>query len=122
MERTIAHVVGVIESTVRPDVGRILDRERSLWTLVVVTLVLDVVLTALGRQIGLVEANPLVDSLLVQYGPAALIVLKIVALAAGICARRAVPTRYAASVPLGLALPWGVAVVANALAISVAVW
>lgn len=121
-----------VMTTTPPDVSRrgrsspmacttLLDRERLLWALAATTLVLDVVLTATGRRLGLTEANPLVALLLARFGIGSLAALKVGAVGAAVCCRRLVPERYLASIPLGLGLAWGVAVVANLVAISVVV-
>jgi hypothetical protein len=85
-------------------------RERALWVVALAMLVLDCLLTAYGLSIGFEEANPVAAALVARVGPAlSFAALKGVALAVALAGRRAVPGRYAAVVPLALALPWSAA-------------
>lgn len=92
------------------------DLEFALWTVVVTAMVLDVLLTAYGLSIGLVERNPIVRVAIDSFGFAVLAVVKLLALAIGVGFRLAVP-RYALVAPAGLAVPWVFAVINNALLI-----
>lgn len=102
--------------------GRILGSvaavERELWLLVVATMAADVALTVYGRQIGLVEMNPVARLALDVAGTFGLVGLKSLALALGACCWWVVPGRYAPAVPLGLALPTTMAVVSNATLVT----
>jgi hypothetical protein len=92
------------------DVVPVSEYEHLLWLLVIATLVLDVATTTYGLQRGLSEANPLARRLFAQIGPlGAMLVLKGVVLAIGLVAWFSLPSRYRGFVPLGVALPWGVA-------------
>lgn len=107
-------------STTKRDVERriravdaVLDPlERHLWALAVIVAAGDVVLTAWGLQAGLAEGNPFVATLISEVGILALVGLKgaLLGLAAG--CRWARP-RWGPWLPLGLVLPWLVAVVIN---------
>jgi len=93
--------------------------ELGLWLVVLAALVLDIATTAYGLSIGLVERNPFVRWALDSVGLAALPVLKLGAVAVALACRRAWPA-CAIVVPLGLAIPWSLAVGINlALILSV---
>lgn len=86
---------------------------RLCWGLAVVVAVGDVVLTAQGVSAGLVESNPVAAWALGVGGVGGLVLLKGLALAVGVCGWLALPGRARAIAPLGLALPWTVAVAVN---------
>ncbi|MFB6166107.1 MAG: DUF5658 family protein [Haloarculaceae archaeon] len=88
--------------------------ERLLWAIALATLLADVALTAYGLRVGLTEGNPIVRVALLHSGFAAMAGLKLLSLAVGLAAWALLPRRHRAVVPLGLALPWGGAVVSNA--------
>mgnify|MGYP006286738283 CR=1 FL=1 len=92
--------------------------ERELWFVVIAAMLIDVTLTVHGRTIGLVELNPIARHALEVTGVLGLYGLKAVALGLGGCCRLLIPDRYTSLVPLGLALPSAVAVVANATTIA----
>ena len=92
--------------------------ERWLWAVAVLALVGDLWLTAHGVSRGYTEANPLARSALAVHGIAGLAGLKLLALGVGVVAGRSLPPRYAPVVPLGLAVPWLVAVVSNVAVIA----
>lgn len=94
--------------------------ERLLWSVVLCVFVLDLATTAFGLSVGLSELNPIAASLLATHGIASLVVVKSAVLAVGVLCYSIVPDRHGILVPLGLALPWGLAVVVNSLAIVVA--
>jgi hypothetical protein len=79
--------------------------ERDLWILVAAAMLIDVTLTVHGRQLGLVEVNPIARHALGGFGVLGLYGLKVVALGLGGCCRLTVDDRYGALVPLGLAVP-----------------
>jgi hypothetical protein len=93
-------------------------RERLLWGVVVFVLIADVLSTQYGLRHGAVEGNPLVRTAIHHAGPIALWPLKGMALVVGIMMRRAVSEPHGPVVPLGLAIPWGFAVIVNLLVIS----
>lgn len=93
--------------------GSVSDLELLLWVLVCWALVLDIVLTAYGLSIGLVERNPLMRQALDTFGLAALGLAKAGAVAIAVLFRLLWP-EYAIVAPLGLAVPWVLAVVFNA--------
>ena len=93
-------------------------RERWLWGVVVVALVADVWLTAYGVAHGYEEMNPLAQAALSAHGVAGLGGLKLFALGVGFVGRAALPSRYAAVVPIGLAIPWAFAACSNALLLA----
>ena len=102
--------------------GRVLDSvagvERDLWIVVAAAMLIDVTLTVYGRQLGLVEVNPVARHALGGFGVLGLYGLKGVALGLGGCCRLKLDDRYGALVPLGLAVPTLVAVCINCLLIG----
>jgi hypothetical protein len=92
--------------------------ERTLWLAVGAALVLDFALTVYGFHLGFVEQNQLARALLSSYGLAGILGLKLAALVLAVALRRVLPTGYRALVPLALAIPWWIGVVANAVQIS----
>lgn len=103
--------------------GRLLESaaalERELWLLVVCAMLADVALTVHGRQVGLVERNPIARHALGALGVPGLYGLKAVALGLGGLCRLAVDDRYGPVVPLGLALPSLAAVCLNAALVAI---
>ncbi len=93
--------------------GSVSDLELLLWVLVCWALVLDIVLTAYGLSIGLVERNPLMRQALDAFGLSALALAKAGAVAVALVFRALWP-EYALVAPIGLAIPWVLAVVFNA--------
>ncbi|WP_436928043.1 DUF5658 family protein [Halosimplex amylolyticum] len=93
--------------------GSVSDLELLLWVLVCWALVLDIVLTAYGLSIGLVERNPLMRQALDVFGLSALALAKAGAVAVALGFRTLWP-EYALVAPIGLAIPWVLAVVFNA--------
>lgn len=117
-------------TTVRPDggtdahpgwaeaVGRRLGRyERSVWTLALLLLVIDIATTIYGLKLGLGEANPVAAVLLDRYGLVALGALKGAALAVAAIGWVVVTRPYRGIVPVCLTIPWAVGTVSNALLI-----
>ncbi len=96
-----------------------IDRlERTLWVLVALSLVGDVVTTFVGLNLGLAESNPIARGAIEGYGLAGMLVLKAFAVGVGLCCRPLLPRAYTPLVPAGLALPWTLAVMINMYAIS----
>ncbi|MFC7194182.1 DUF5658 family protein [Halosimplex aquaticum] len=93
--------------------GSVSDLELLLWVLVCWALVLDIVLTAYGLSVGLVERNPLMRQALGAFGLSALALAKAAAVAVALVFRALWP-EYALVAPIGLAIPWVLAVVFNA--------
>lgn len=108
-----------LEAGLRSVTADLADLEPQLWALAVTVAILDVTLTYAGLQVGLSEGNPVMASLIGSVGIAALVVGKIAALGAGGFLRLLRP-RWGPWVPLGLALPWVVAVGINAALVSLA--
>lgn len=102
--------------------GRLLESaatvERELWFVVVCAMLVDIVLTLHGLQLGLVERNPVARRALDAFGTLGLYGLKMAALSVGVCCRLAVHERYAPVVPVGLAVPSLVAVCINTALIT----
>lgn len=95
-------------------IGRALAaRERLLWTVALVALLADLVLTYYGLGRGFSEGNPIARVVMARFGFAALGVLKGLALAVGVAGWLVLPRRVQAVVPLALALPWTLAVLSN---------
>ncbi|WP_049923092.1 DUF5658 family protein [Halopiger djelfimassiliensis] len=94
------------------------DLERLGWALVGVSLVADIVTTVVGLRLGLAESNPVARGALEGYGLAGMIALKAVAVGIGLVCRPLLPKASRPIIPLGLALPWTVAVCFNVATIS----
>jgi len=88
--------------------------EFELWLLVGLALALDVGLTYVGLQRGLAEGNPVLVVAMEQFGFAAVVLFKAGALSIGGLSRRLYP-QHGVVVPLGLAVPWLLAVAVNAV-------
>jgi hypothetical protein len=86
--------------------------EPALWLIALSTLTIDVYLTYRGLQAGLTEGNPLMAAAVHGAGFAMLGLAKTVALGTAGLLREHVG-EYGAVIPLGLAVPWLVAVVVN---------
>ena len=111
-DRTVSHET--IETWGRRTLDLLSAVERELWVVVLVALLADVYLTQLGLQYGLNEGNPLARYLIDAFGIGALAALKVGVVGLGGLLRELVPARQAPTIPLGLAIPWVVAVVINA--------
>ncbi len=101
----------------RPFFDLLLEAERELWFLVIVTMLIDVTLTVHGLQLGLQELNPIAVRVLETTGVVGLYLLKLGAILVGLSCRPLLPARYTALIPLGLAIPSVIAVVNNSLLI-----
>lgn len=97
----------------RSRVSEIDTVEQTLWIVALCALIGDVVTTAVGLRLGLVESNPFARVVINSYGVGGMLVLKGFALGAGLCCRPLLPRAYTPIIPAGLALPWTVAVVIN---------
>ncbi|WP_459192629.1 DUF5658 family protein [Halosimplex sp. J119] len=93
--------------------GSVSDLELLLWVVVCWALVLDIVLTAYGLSVGLAERNPLMRQALDAFGLGALALAKAGAVALALVFRTIWP-EYSLVAPIGLAVPWVLAVVFNA--------
>ena len=94
------------------------DVERQLWSLAVLVSVLDVATTTVGLEIGLVEANPVAEALMMGSSPLQVMVgLKLFVFGFGVAVWSRLPDAYRAAVPLGVAVPWALASVHNAVLI-----
>jgi len=109
-DATVEEYLGTVSGTVS-------DLELLLWVLVCWALLLDVVLTAYGLSIGLVERNPLMRQALDAFGVTALVFAKAGAVAVALGFRVVWP-EYALLAPIGLAIPWTIAVLVNAALIA----
>lgn len=103
--------------------GRLGPPTTCLWVLTAsFFLVGDLVTTVAGLGVpGVVESNPVVGPAIVVHGLAAMVVLKLVTLSAGVVAWRVVPRPHALGVPLGLATLGVTATVWNAAVVATAV-
>jgi hypothetical protein len=110
---SVAVESSAVEEYLGAALGSVSDLELVLWVLVLWALVLDIVLTAYGLSIGLIERNPVMRQALELFGLAALGVAKVAAVALAVAFRVTWPG-YALVAPLGLAVPWVFAVVFNA--------
>lgn len=93
--------------------------ERELWLVAIGAMVADVVLTLYGLHVGLVENNPIARTAIHVQGATGLVVLKLVALCLAAGCWAVLPDRYGPVIPLGLAIPTLVAVVSNALLVTI---
>lgn len=94
--------------------------ERELWIVVVCAMLIDITMTVHGRQIGLIERNPVARHALGVVGVVGLYGLKAAALGVGGFCRYVIPDRYGPVVAIGLALPTLVAICINSVVITVA--
>lgn len=92
--------------------------ERELWLVVAVTLVVDVWLTHVGLQHGLHEGNPVMRAAIETFGIAVLGLTKVGVLGLAGLTRWFLSDGRGVVVPLGLALPWGGAVLINAVLLA----
>jgi hypothetical protein len=104
---------GTIESWGRSALDLLASVERELWVVVVAALLADVYLTQLGLQSGLREGNPLARFLIETFGIGALAALKVGVVGLAGVVWKLVPDRQGPTIPLGLAIPWVVAVCIN---------
>ncbi|WP_436928044.1 DUF5658 family protein [Halosimplex amylolyticum] len=91
--------------------------ERVLWSLVLASLALDVSTTWLGLSMGLTEGNPVMRWAIDGVGFAALAAAKLLVVGGAVCLRAARP-RHGTAIALGLALPWTVTVLVNAVVLA----
>ena len=111
---------GQSPAVLRRGVDAVLARERMLWTIVVVAMVFDLLLTGVGLSLGLQERNPIARRLIESLGLLrAGLLLKGGVLAYGygcwLLFPRLLPSnrRLRSLIPLGLAAPWWAVVVLN---------
>ena len=95
----------------RLDPGRSI--ESVLWVVAIATMLLDVGLTDYGLAMGLSEVNPLGRAALAAFGSAGLLLAKLPVLALAVVGWWVLPDAERWAVPLGLAVPWGLATVLN---------
>ena len=86
--------------------------EQELWLIALATLTIDVYLTYVGLRAGFVEGNPLMHTAFETVGFAVLGLVKAVALGVAGFTREVWP-EHGPFIPLGLSIPWLVAVVVN---------
>jgi predicted anti-sigma-YlaC factor YlaD len=80
--------------------------------------VADIVLTHHGLAGGATELNPVAGALMATIGTLpAMTALKGAALLVGVVAWTVIPTRHRGLVPLGLAVPWTIASLVNAVVV-----
>lgn len=90
---------------------------RGVCALGVLMVLGDLATTVYGLEIGLREQNPFVLAVLVQYGVAGLVGLKLVAVSWVVIIWRALGRRYGVAAMAGLAVPQGIAVALNVVTI-----
>lgn len=100
-------------------IDAIARRETLLWWVVVVAAVGDVITTAAGLHLGLVEGNPIVRGWIDNYGVWMLALSKVAIIGCGWVCTRFVSHPGRVVVPLGFALPWVIATGSNAVLIAV---
>ena len=111
-DRTVS--IGTIDGWCSALLDELAAVERELWLVVAVTLVIDVWLTHVGLQHGLHEGNPVMRVAIETFGIAVLALTKVGVLGLAGLTRQLLSDQRGVVVPLGLALPWVVAVVINA--------
>ncbi|QSG12753.1 putative membrane protein [Halapricum desulfuricans] len=98
---------------------RLVAVEPQLWAAMLVTLIADVALTHYGLQVGLAEGNPLMRAAIETAGIAALFGIKLSIVIFGVGVRLTLGERGVV-VPVGLAVPWLLAAVINAVLLGLA--
>lgn len=93
--------------------------ERALWLVVIASVALDVYTTWLGLTMGLTEGNPVMRWAIRDFGFAALGATKILVVSVAACLRTIRP-RHGTAIALGLALPWTMTVLVNAVVLATA--
>ena len=93
--------------------------ERALWIVVLASVALDIYTTWLGLTMGLAEGNPVMRWAIDDVGFVALGGAKCLAVGVAACLRRVRP-RHGTAIALGLALPWTVTVLVNAVVLATA--
>lgn len=112
------------ETVTEPAGGRPLWRlaryERALWSLALLGLFADGVLTVYGLHAGLTEANPVVAGAAAVFGPALGVgLIKLGSLGVGLGSLRVVAPKHRALVPLALGSVWLLAATVNVVTIGV---
>lgn len=97
----------------RERLGRGGATESALWVVAVAVMFLDVGLTEYGLSLGLSEVNPLGRMALAAFGPVGLLLAKLPVFALALVGWWLLPAAERWVVPLGLAVPWGIAVALN---------
>lgn len=94
-------------------------RHSLTWYLLGVVGVLDIVSTYVGLSVGLVERNPIAQSLIAWAGMYGLLLLKLaVILCMLLLTREFVPKQYQNIPPIVVSVIWTVAVVSNTYLIA----
>ncbi|MEF8878481.1 MAG: hypothetical protein V5A60_17325 [Haloarculaceae archaeon] len=101
------------QSRLRDRLARGRSVEAVLWAVALVAMLLDVGLTDYGLAMGLSEVNPIGRMALSALGSVGLLVAKLPVLGIALVGWWLLPDAERWAVPLGLALPWGAAVVLN---------
>lgn len=110
-------------TSVASERGRLSDLERVAWALVGVTLLGDVMFTLIGLSVGATEGNPIARQLMETIGTLpAMAILKLSALAVAVFGWSLLPPSARIVVPMGLAVPWGLATALNVAVVTVLVW
>lgn len=100
--------------TPRTVLSHVASDDHVLWVVTMLALTLDVLTTLYGLGRGLSELNPVVLAFIPSMGPVgALLFLKTVVLVVAVVAWVILPKRYRGAIPIGVAVPWGVAGLMN---------
>lgn len=93
--------------------------ERVLWALVAFAFVGDIVTTAVGFELGLVEVNPAVASSVGSYGVPGMVAMKVAAVSVAVLYRPLLDREYRLIIPACLSVPWLAATANNLYLIMV---
>lgn len=102
--------------------GRQIDGRfgQLLWAVCIAAVVGDLLTTVYGLEVGLRERNPFVAAILIDYGVAGLVGLKLVVVAWVAIIWRLLDKRYGLAAMMGLAIPQAIAVAINVVTILAA--
>lgn len=96
-----------------------MNRDRLAWAAVGTACALDGVTTSLGLSVGMTEANPIAAHLIGSLGLLpALLLLKGGAIILAVLGWVALPDGNGWVAPAGLAVPWAIAAVGNAVGLA----
>ena len=111
--------LGALAAAVERYAAQATRHATTLWSLALLALAADVLLTAYGLRNGYVETNPLAAAMFRQVGiPATVVVLKGFPLVVAGVGHAVLPPEFRGVAPLCLTVPWTAAVAINVLVLS----